>query len=336
MKPAARHLTFRAAAALLVLAAGLAAAGCARDAEPPAPGGRLLAAPPVTGMAFTLAELGLELRPVPAGTFRMGSLYGEPGRTAEEGPATMVTLARPFWLGRTPVTHAQWRAVMGTDLAAQALRAAPGNPEIAQALAGADGELAMHLVSWHDAMEFCGHLNARARAEGTLPAGYEFSLPTEAQWEYACRAGSTGAHYGEALVEPGSNRSANLDDIAWFAGNSHQGYSGLPWGMVAGKQGPEAQAGPRVVGLKAPNPWGFCDMLGNVHQWCRDRGPSDLPGGEAADPAGPADGADRAVRGGSWHSPPTLCRAASRAWSSPDGRSQFIGFRLALTPVTRP
>lgn len=316
--------------------AGLVLAGCARESAP-APGaggsGRLLAAKPMPGAAFTLGSLELEMRAVPAGTFRMGSLYGEPGRTPAEGPTTLVTLSRPFWLGRTPVTHAQWCRVMDTDLAAQALNASPGNPEIAGALAGADGNVAMYMVSWHDAVEFCARLNARARAEGTLPPGYEFSLPTEAQWEYACRAGTTGAHYGEALMEPGSNRTAGLDDIAWFAGNSHQGYSGLPWGMAAGAHGPEGQAGPRAVGLKAPNGWGLYDMLGNVYQWCRDRGPVDLPGGEVTDPAGPKLGADRAVRGGSWHSPPGACRAAYRAWSSPDGRSQFIGFRLALTPV---
>jgi sulfatase modifying factor 1 len=296
----------RTIAVCLAVAAALALTGCARDAETTPGtgvpgGGRLLSARPFPGVAFTLGELGLEMRAVPAGTFRMGSLFGEPGRTAAEGPTTMVTLSRPYWLGRTPVTLGQWRAVMGTDLAVQAQKAAPGNAELSNLLAGADDGVAMYLVSWGDAVEFCARLNARARAEGTLPAGYEFSLPTEAQWEYACRAGTTGANYAESLVQPGTNLVAGLDDIAWHAGNSFQGYRGPPWGTVAGTRGPEGQAGPRAVGLKAPNALGLCDMLGNVYEWCRDRAPENLPGGEA--------------------------------WSSPDGRSQFIGFRLALTPV---
>jgi len=330
----------RVIAAFLALASALALTGCARDAETsPAPGmadgSRLLSTRPFPGVGFTIGELGLEMRAVPGGTFRMGSLFGEPGRTAAEGPTTMVTLSRPYWLGRTPVTHGQWRAVMGTDLAVQAQKAAPGNAELSNLLAGVDDSVAMYLVSWGDAVEFCERLNARARAEGTLPVGYEFGLPTEAQWEYACRAGTTGATYAESLVQPGSTLVAGLDDIAWSAGNSFQGYRGPPWGTVSGTQGPEGQAGPRAVGLKAPNAWGLCDMLGNVYEWCRDRAPENLPGGEVTDPDGAKAGADRAVRGGCWHSGPAACRAAYRAWSSPDGRSQFIGFRLALTPIVR-
>lgn len=319
-------------ARVLAPALALALAGCARDRAPAAPAslrgeGRLLSARPFDGVPFAIAELGLELRPVPAGSFRMGSPGGEPGRTGAEEPATTVTLSRPFWLGRTPVTHAQWRAVMGTDLAAQAQKAVPGNPDIAGFLAGSDENVAMHLVTWSEAVAFCEKLNERARAEDSLPAGYEFSLPTEAQWEYACRAGTTGATYADSVQLPGRLGSADLEEIAWFAGNSSAGYAGPAWDTENG--GP---AGPRRVGLKAPNAWGFYDMLGNVYQWCRDYSATSLPGGQVTDPTGPMSGADRIVRGGCWHSPPAFCRAAYRAWSSPEGRSQYIGFRLALTP----
>lgn len=281
---------------------------------------RLLASRPAQGAAFVIAELGLEMRPVPAGSFRMGSPAGEPGHTAGEGPQTTVTLTQPFWLGRTPVTHAQWFKIMGTDLVAQAQKAVPANPDIAGFVVGVGDDVAMHLVTWDEAMEFCAKLTERARAEGTLPAGYEFALPTEAQWEYACRAGTTAATYADT----------SLDAIAWYAGNSSVGYIGPAW-----DSGPGGPAGPRRVGLKAPNAWGFCDLLGNVYQWCRDYAAATLPGGSVTDPTGPVSGADRVVRGGSWHSPAAFCRAAYRAWSSPEGRSQYIGFRVALAPTVK-
>ena len=213
---------------------------------------------------------------------------------------------------------------MGTDLSDQAQKAFGGANDFTRALGMTDGAVAMYLVDWREAMEFCARLTVRARAAGALPPGYEFTLPTEAQWEYACRAGTTDATY-----------SADLDAIAWHAGNSSARYDGPPWNAIAPALNPGhgGRSGPRQVGLKQPNAWGLCDMLGNVYQWCRDFPAESFPGGSVTDPTGSASGADRIVRGGSWHSDATLCRAAYRAWSSPDTRLQFIGFRLALAPV---
>ncbi|MCX6945682.1 MAG: formylglycine-generating enzyme family protein [Opitutales bacterium] len=321
---------------------GLALVGCARNAPPiqprdPLGQGRLLPGKPYLGTPFTLSKLDLEMRPIPSGTFRQGSPQNEPGRTAAEGLPAWVSMARPFWLGRTPVTHGQWRALMGTDLAAQAQKAFPGNRDLSQLLAGADESVAMYLVNWREAMEFCSRLNARARAEGSLPAGYEFTLPTEAQWEYACRAGTTEATYGEGLRLAGESSAAGLGRIAWYAGNSSVGYEGLGWDTVAGsgENSPGGRAGPRGVGLKQPNAWGLGDMLGNVYQWCRDVPAEVLPADDVTDPTGPVSGLDRVVRGGSWHSGAAYCRAGYRAWNMADGRSQFIGFRVALAPSHR-
>lgn len=322
--------------------AGVLLAGCGKEAASLAPPaalpGRLLAAAPEAGRTFVLSGLELEMRPVPAGTFRMGSPFGEPGRTSGEGPQTWVKISRGYWLGRTPVTHAQWRAVMGTDLVAQVRKAVPGTGNPARFLAGDDDDAAMYFVSWDEAMEFCARLNARARTEGVLPAGYEFTLPTEAQWEHACRAGTTAATYAGPLELAGENHAPVLDAIAWYAGNSSVGYRGRGWDTStwAGKQYPGGMAGVRRVGQKEPNPWGLHDMLGNVYEWCRDFSTPNLPGGSLTDPRGPESCIDRIVRGGSWHSAPGRCRAAYRAWNAPDARMLFIGFRLALTPVEKP
>ncbi|MBP9912717.1 MAG: formylglycine-generating enzyme family protein, partial [Opitutaceae bacterium] len=212
-------------------------------------------AKPRTGQVFTLKEIDLDLQPIPAGTFRMGSPLDEPGQSAAEGPWTWVKISQPFWLGRTPVTHGQWRAIMGTDLATQARKAFPGDDQPAKFLTGTDDAVAMQLVSWHDAMAFCAKLNAQAQAAGTLPAGYEYTLPTEAQWEYACRAGTTEATYAGPLVVLAERNAPVLDDIAWYAGNSSVGYRGSGWNTQdwVGKQYPGGRAGPRQVGLKQPN-----------------------------------------------------------------------------------
>ncbi|MBK8857448.1 MAG: formylglycine-generating enzyme family protein [Opitutaceae bacterium] len=329
-----------------LLAAGLLAvggAGCTReDAKPPArppfASGRLLAATPVNGQSFTLDGIALDLLPIPAGTFRMGSPFAEPGHTVLESPQTWVTISRPYWLGRTAVTHEQWRTLMGTDLADQVRKAFPAEANPIRLLAGTADAVPMHFVTWREAMAFCARLNERARTEGWLPVGYEFTLPTEAQWEYACRAGGTDATYAGPLEVRGENNAPVLDAIAWYAGNSSVGYRGRGWDTAdwPEKQYPGGLAGVRLVAQKQANAWGLHDMLGNVYQWCRDHPASALPGGAVKDPAGPARGADNIVRGGSWHSPAVYCRAAHRTWNNPDVRSQFIGFRIALAPIMPP
>ena len=230
-----------------------------------------------------IADLDIELIWIKPGTFTMGSPADEPGRNKAEGPQSRVTLTHGFWLGRTEVTQSQYEAITGMN---------PSRFRHAAKLAPVEE------VSWLDAMEYCRLLTARERAAGRLPDGHVFTLPTEAQWEYACRAGTTGAFAG------------NPDAMAWYKSNS--GDTTHP------------------VGLKLSNAWGLHDMYGNVLEWCHDWY-GNYPRGERADPAGPESGYFRIARGGSWRV--DVFRSASRAGGSPGRRDYTMGFRLALCPA---
>jgi formylglycine-generating enzyme required for sulfatase activity len=285
----------------------------------------------------------------------MGSPADEPGRSDNEGPQTKVTISKPFWLGRTDITQGEWKSLMGTDLATQVRKALQddtpysfgGNKltlrdflglardaDPTQALGNTDDNLPMHYVSWDNAMEFCRKLTRQARDAGTLPDGYEYTLPTEAQWEYACRAGTTDATYAGPIKIVGKHNAPVLDEIAWYGGNSSVGYQGGGWDTTnwPEKQYPGGNAGPRDVGLKKPNAWGLYDMSGDVYQWCRDWfGP--YPGGSVTDPVGASSGTGRVDRGGSWSNSADFCRSAYRGGDGPGVRFYGIGFRLALSPV---
>jgi formylglycine-generating enzyme required for sulfatase activity len=157
-------------------------------------------------------------------------------------------------------------------------------------------------VSWVEAADFCRKLTERERAAGRLPEGYVYALPTEAQWEYAYRAGSTGT-YPEKFSEMGWNNT-NSDNTT------------------------------HPVGLKQPNAWGLYDMPGNVLEWCSDwYGP--YPGGDQIDPAGPRTGSFRMARGGSWRMAPTVGRSAARAGGSAGRHDYTLGFRVALIAVAK-
>jgi formylglycine-generating enzyme required for sulfatase activity len=232
------------------------------------------------------ADTGIKLVRIPAGTFLMGSPVDETGRANNEGPQTRVTLTKDFFLGATDVTQGQYESVMGT------------NPSFFKA-AGQDAPV--ENVSWEDAMAFCQKLSERERAAGRLPDGYALTLPTEAQWEYACRAGTTGPYAGD------------LDAMAWYAQNS--GKTTHP------------------VGAKQPNAWGLYDMHGNVWEWVLDWY-GDYPGGAVTNPAGPATGTDRVHRGGSWSNAAADCRSADRHGDLASNRSSHsLGFRVALSSV---
>jgi len=294
---------------------------------------------PVAGQRWDLplssnATLGLAW--IPAGTFTMGSPASESRRKADEGPQTQVTLTKGYWMGTTLVTIGQWKAVMGVGVRdqlakeinddtlyelggkQQRLRDFMGwsrEAESTDYLGNENDELPMYFVSWNDAQEFCQKLTAQERAAGRLPAGYVYNLPTEAQWENACRAGTTEATYA------GPNTAAVLDGIAWYAANSAQGYTGR-----AVRNG----AGPRDVAKKQPNARGLYDMLGNIWEWCRDWYGPTYPGGSVIDPTGPASGTERVNRGGSFGSGPRDERSASRAQNPPPEASAYRGFRVAL------
>jgi len=226
----------------------------------------------------------LDLVWITPGTFTMGSPNAEFDRRDDEWPQTTVTISKGFWLGKMPVTQGQYQAVTGDN---------PSN----FAIVGTDAPVEQ--VSWDDAMEFCRKLTEQERAAGRLPEGYAFTLPTEAQWEYACRAGMTGARCG------------NLNDIAWYGSNSN------------GSTHP--------VGQKKPNAFRLYDMFGNVWEWCSDWF-GDYPGGNVVDPVGPGSGTRRVIRGGGSFSAADYFRFARRDGVDSRDRDAYLGFRLALAP----
>jgi formylglycine-generating enzyme required for sulfatase activity len=301
---------------------------------------------PIEGKAWNVQLPDNNLLPmnwISPGTFIMGSPESEKGRKTDENPQTTVTLTKGYWLGITEVTIGQWKAVTGVRLRDKVnkmlndetlydfeggkkqkirdyMHFDRDNPD--KIMANEDESLPMYFVSWNEAIGFCQKLNLQEHAKGRLPAGYEYTLPTEAQWEYACRAGTTGATY--ALPENADSNDESLDGIAWYRKNSIKGYTGKGLGPTA--------AGPRIVGTKQPNKWHMYDMLGNIWEWCRDwYGP--YPGGAVTDPVGPQTGTYRANRGGSWGSGISDERSANRAKNPPNEDSAYRGFRIALSAV---
>jgi formylglycine-generating enzyme required for sulfatase activity len=220
-------------------------------------------------------SIGIEFVLIPAGTFTMGSEDGE----SDERPKHQVTFSRSFYLGKYEVTQGQWQAIMGNS------------PSLFQG----DPKLPVEQVWWTDVQEFISKLNAK---EG----GTRYRLPTEAEWEYAARAGSTTAYsFGDD--------AARLGEYAWYKDNA------------GGKTHP--------VGQLQPNAWGLYDMYGNVMEWVQDwyGSYSDKP---VTDPSGPPSGSHRMRRGGAWNSVATVCRSANR-YSVPGFRDDFLGFRLVRT-----
>ncbi len=231
---------------------------------------------------------GVEMRMsfIPPGSFLMGS----PKSEAERGDSEtlhLVTLTKGFWLGQTPVTQAQWVAVMGTD------------PSLIKG-----DELPAVIVSWADGVSFCEAVLGRT--------GMAARLPTEAEWEYTARAGTTTPFYwGDEL----NGSQANCIGVT-------------PYGTKA--DGPYLKA-TTAVGRYArvsPHPWGLLDVIGNVWEWCGDWYAA-YPDGDAVDPVGPESGSLRVYRGGSWFNYPRNCRAAYRYGYSPGNRGPDLGFRLA-------
>ena len=223
---------------------------------------------------------GIEFVWVPAGEFRMGSTNS--AADDDEQPVTRVRISRGFWLGKYEITQAEWQAAVGT------------NPS---EFSGC-GLCPVETVSWYDVQDFVRRLNGRA-------GGDFYRLPTEAEWEYAARAGTTG------------DRHEDVDAVAWYDANS--------------------DGRTHAVGLKAPNPWGLHDMLGNAWEWVADWYGA-YPGGTATDPRGAAAGSGRTVRGGGWNMFAGGARAPGRVFEEPTYRGNQLGFRLVrqVTPGGRP
>ena len=226
-------------------------------------------------------SIGLAMVGIPRGRFQQGSPSSENGRGADESSRTVV-LTDDFWLGATPVTQLQWQEVMDS----------PGckYPE------SQDGNKPANGISWFEACEFCEKLTAREKKRGRLESGYQFRLPTEAEWEYACRAGELAPCYGEV------NEIAALKTL-------------------------------QKVAKYKPNNWGLWDLFGNVHEWCLDSYSRDYTGGLHLEynPCHLGQQNDAKVfRGGSFQEKASNLRAAARWHYEPNQKSGQIGFRVAL------
>jgi formylglycine-generating enzyme required for sulfatase activity len=237
----------------------------------------------------------------------MGSPKNEAGRRFNnEGPQHEVQVSRGFWLFDTPCTQALWGAVMGDN---PSRFVGPERP--------------VEQVSWKEVQEFLQRIEQRVPGLG---------LPTEAQWEYACRAGTQTATYAGDLEILGDYNAPLLDAIAWYGGNSGVGFeldNGFDSSDWPEKQYPHERAGTHPVGLKEPNAWGLYDMLGNVWEWCAD-GRRRYDSDSITDPIGPTEAsAGRVLRGGSWSDFARDVRSACRVASGPGNRNGFIGFRCA-------
>jgi formylglycine-generating enzyme required for sulfatase activity len=225
------------------------------------------------------------------GTFTLGSPTNEVDRYDDEGPQTAVTISQGFWMGAHTVTQLEYKSVTGTN--PSAFTGALDRP--------------VENVSWFSATNYCGLLTQQEKTAGRIPNGWQYRLPTEAEWEYAARAGTTTRFwYGD---DPGYTLLANY---AWYTADSNDHT--------------------RSVAQKPSNPWGLYDMAGNVWEWCLDwYGP--YPGGSVVDPKGVTSGANRVLRGGSWADDANLCRTACRILDDPTSAYSNYGFRVVLAPA---
>ena len=263
-----------------------------RPVSPPPPArGEKVEIVTVNGVSFKMVR-------IPAGEFMMGSPSGEPGRDGDE-KQHRVRISKSFFLGETEVTQGLWRAVMGS------------NPSYFK---NCGNNCPVEKVSWKDCQEFIRKLNR-------LVSGGGFRLPTEAEWEYACRGGTKGAYAG------------NLDAMGWYGNNSgDKRMDALAlWQndkKTYVKKILENGCRTHPAGRKNANGWGLYDMHGNVWEWCQDWY-GDYPSGSETDPTGPSSGSDRVLRGGSWVNFARYCRSANRFRYDPEGRNWLYGFRLA-------
>ncbi len=224
----------------------------------------------------------IQLVLVPQGEFSMGSPDNEQGREANEGPQRAVKITSPFWMAVTEVTQVQYQTIIGNNSGA--------TPNVEYPVE----------VSWNEAANFCDKLS------GII--GHSVRLPSEAEWEYACRAGTT------TRFSFGDNENL-IGDYAWFRTNAYdidENYA-------------------HAVAHKKPNPWGLYDMHGNLWEWCNDwYGDKNSSTETLIDPNGPSSGEYRVLRGGSWFSAARHCRSASRYWLAPDGKENIVGFRVVV------
>jgi formylglycine-generating enzyme required for sulfatase activity len=241
---------------------------------------------PVKGQPLTVSGLGMKFVYVAPGSFQMGSNDG--GSWDNEKPVHRVTISRGYWIGKYEVTQSEYQSIMGSN---------PSN------FKGRNNPV--ETVNWHDAVKFCQKLTTRERVAGRLPSGYEYRLPTEAEWEFAARGGTKSRGYKYS-------GSDHIDSVAWHGLNSFLN---------------EIQE----VGTKSGNELGVYDMSGNVWEWCNDRY-GEYSSNSQTDPKGPSTGSARVGRGGGWYYYAGYCRSAFRSSGSPGDSDYSIGFRVAIAP----
>ena len=264
------------------------------------------------------------MRWIPPGKFVMGSAKGRDYGRGDEGPEHEVIITQGYWLFDTPCTQGLWTALMG------------GNPSYF-----VDPERPVERIVWEDAVGFAQKLNAwfekrNSKSRGKKVLGWNelsFRLPTEAEWEYACRAGTqTDTYLGDLKILGDANASL-LDRIGWYGGNSGRGYDldksySLEQDFLDDRQYPDKVGGTRKVGKKEPNGWGLYAMLGNVWEWCEDWY-GEYSAERITDPTGPSEGPTRVIRGGGWLDPARALRSACRFRDAPGVRDRDLGFRIA-------
>ena len=234
-------------------------------------------------ISFSLAEekfeavtnsVGMEMVLLPGGQFTMGSRPDEKGRAHDEF-AHEVIISKPFYIASTEVTQKQWKEIMGFE-----------NCNFR------GDSLPVEKVSWQQAMEFCRKLSEKENKN--------YALPSEAQWEYACRSASQDSFAG----------SGNLDEMGWYFNNSENTT--------------------HAVGTKKPNDWGLYDMHGNVAEWCLDNYEKDYPQEQVTDPAGPAEGKYKVFRGGAWSHFDRAARCGARSCAPASYQLKYVGFRVTM------
>ena len=243
----------------------------------------------LTDKNWIIEDIGLEMVYCPAGSFMMGSPLTEQDieeqydDEQDDELQHLVIISKDFYIGKFPITQKQYKSLIGN------------NPSYFKGVNNP-----VECINWYEAKEFCQKLNSLYKDK--LPIGYNFSLPTEAQWEYACRAGTT------SFFNNGNNSSS--DELAWYYDNSNKTT--------------------HPVGQKKPNAWGIYDMHGNVWEWCEDWY-GDYPNYTITNPIGISNGTERVLRGGCWLG--SDCYSALRFNYYPDYKKNIIGFRVALVPI---
>ena len=249
---------------------------------------------------------------IPGGTFVMGSPTSEAGRGTDEVQHTVIVSG--FYMSRYLLTQGEYLAVVGSNPSYFRNGVVP----VSGGTGGAVTDELRHpveQVSWDDATNYCYRLNVR---EGRLGSGWVYRLPTESEWEYACRAGTTTPfHYGPDLLSGMANFYGRYEYIGGVGSRNN------PSGIWLGRTTP--------VGSYAPNGFGLYDMHGNVSEWCLDWYGT-YPTGSVVNPRGPGAGSYRVIRGGYWGDSAWFCRSAQRIYFNPTGRISIIGFRPVLAP----